>query len=53
MLLSFPVNGVGNGTDGQDADRTQKGANIFDDWDAVNTICVKDRVDLCGLLFGR
>ena len=51
VLLPFPVN-IGNGTDGQDADRTQKCAIVFDDWDVVNTMDVKDRVDLGGLLFG-
>ena len=52
VLLPFLVN-TGNGTDGQDADRTQNCAIVFDDWDVVNTMGVKDRVDLGGLLFGR
>ncbi len=52
VLLPFPVNAA-NGTDSQDADRTQKCAIVFDDWDVVNTMGVKDRVDLGGPLFGR
>ncbi len=51
VLLPFPVN-TGNGTDGQDADRTQKRVIVFDDWDVINAPGIKDRVDLGGLLFG-
>ena len=51
VLLLFPVN-TGNGTDGQDADRTQKCVIVFDNWDVVNTLGAKDRVDFGGLLFG-
>ncbi len=52
VLLPFPANAA-NGTDGQDANRTQKCAIVFDDWDVVNTLGVKYRVDLGGLLFGE
>ncbi len=41
-----------NGAGSQDADRTQKCAIVFDDWDVVNALGVKDRVDLGGLFFG-
>ncbi len=51
VLLPSLVN-TGNDTDGQDADRTQKCAIVFDDWDVVNALGVKDRVDLGGLFFG-
>ncbi len=51
VLLPFPVNAV-NGTDSQDADRPQKCAIVFDGWDVVNSMGVKDRVNLGGLLFG-
>ncbi len=51
VLLPFPVNAA-NGTDSQGADRTHKCAIVFDDWDVVNSMGVKDKVDLDGLLFG-
>ncbi len=51
VLLPFPVN-AGNGTDGQDANRTQQCAIVFDDWNVINTLDEKDRVDLGDILFG-
>ena len=52
VILPFPVETVEEGIDSQDAKRTQKCAIVFDDWDVVNSMGVKDRVDLGGLLFG-
>ncbi len=52
VLLPFLVNAA-NGTDCQDADRTQRCAIVFDDWDVVNTMGVKHMVDFGGLLFGE
>ncbi len=52
VLLLFQFKTVNKGTDSQDVERTQKCAIDFDDWDVVNSIGVKDRVDLGGLLFG-
>ena len=32
--------------------RTKNCAIVFDDWDIMNKLGVKGRIDLCGILFG-
>ena len=32
--------------------RTKKKAIVFDDWDIITTLEIKDRGELCDLLFG-
>ena len=51
LILSLPIK-EGN-DEVLDGGRTKKCAIVFDDWDIINRLGVKERIDLYEILFGR